>query len=132
MISIFRSFVVMFFILSLYHLADAQGVDLSDLVGEITAHLEQQLVPVSGVVYEVRKDSVYLTFSDPLNIKPRTKLYAYTAFDTAIPTSPIAELEVIRISRQYPSARISRTSRPIPIKKVTVLLPHRKRLRLSG
>lgn len=117
MISYFRTFAVILLVVMLVPLCYAQGVDLPGLTSEIANQIGQQFIPVTGSVYELRRNSAYLSFPDSSKITLRTKLYVYSTLDTTIPPSPIAELEVTRLSRQYPSARISNTIKFIPIRK---------------
>ncbi|MFB3894877.1 MAG: FG-GAP repeat domain-containing protein [bacterium] len=92
-------------------------MDLPGLTSNLANQISQQFVPVTGSVFEQRKDSVYLSFQDPSKITLRTKLYLYSSLNTAVPPTPIAELEVTRLSRQYPSARIANTLKFLPIRK---------------
>ncbi|MCX7919088.1 MAG: VCBS repeat-containing protein [bacterium] len=117
MLSFFRFFVKLFFIIALGQLAGAQDFDLPGLVTELETRIQQELGTAVGSVYEVRKDTIYLFFLDPSKITLRSRFYIYSAADTASPLTPTAELEITRLSRQFPAGRISRMFKPYPIRK---------------
>ncbi|MDI6783880.1 MAG: VCBS repeat-containing protein [bacterium] len=109
-----------------------QGIDLPGLVADIANQVEQQLGSVGGSVYEVRKDAIYLYFSDPSRITLRSRFYLYSASDTAVPPNPIAELEITRLSRQYPAGRIIRTYKYIPVRKGDRVVTAPEKLAIIG
>ena len=117
---------------SLAGIGYGQGIDLPGLVADIANQVEQQLGSIGGVVYEVRKDTVYLSFSDPSRVTLRSRFYLYSASDTAIPPNPIAELEITRLSRQYPAGLIARSFKSIPIRKGDRVVTAPEKLAIIG